>query len=263
VFKQIPVWLVSFSVSMNGLLGLAIAYLWLRQTPLPTNAVTLPLKSSPVNSPSELNYQQWLDILRTEAQVITNKQPDNLAILLGDSISQAFPKELLPSRYTWLNQGISGEGSAGLLQRLNLIENTNPQLILVMIGINDLLRGESEETIVANHQEIVRTLKQRHPKARIILQGILPHSDRQATWEGRDRLALIPNDRIRQINQRLAIVAKEAGISYLDLHSLFSDSQGNLPKKLSTDGLHLANTGYKVWSVAIQVFLDTNLPNRE
>jgi len=249
----------------NGLLVVAIAYIAFRQ-PFPqaiaTNTPQPPNKSAPSDAiPAkggktlQLSYEDWVALLRTEAQVIVEKRPNNLAILMGDSLSQWFPPEMLPKNLEWLNQGISGEGSMGLLRRLKVVDRTDPQWILVMIGINDLIRGESEETLVANQLEIVRSLKQSHPNSKIILQSILPHSDEQSTWERRDRLLAIPNPKIQKINQRLQIIAKEQKIYYLDLYPLFANSQGNLKLDLSTDGLHLNPLGYQVWSIALKVFL--------
>lgn len=254
----------------NGLLVVAIAYIIYRQ-PLPqataTNTPQAPEKPTPALIPGtdkggkklQLTYEDWVNLLKTEAQVLADKHSNNAAILLGDSLSQWFPPELLPQKLEWLNQGISGEGSMGLLRRLKVIDRTDPQLILVMIGINDLIRGEAEETLVANQLEIVRSLKQNHPNSKIILQSILPHSDEKATWERRDRLLAVPNAKIQKINQRLQIIAKEQKVYYLDLHPLFTDAQDNLRMDLTTDGLHLSPQGYQVWSVALKFFLQMEL----
>jgi len=263
--KKIPLWLVSFSLMANGLLILAIVYVAYRQilpqaiaTDNPSETSQLTDADSPgagSGSRLELSYQEWLDILTTEAKVIAERDVDNVAVLLGDSLSQWFPPELLPRDLEWLNQGISGEGSVGLLRRLRIIDDTDPQWIFVMIGINDLIRGEAEETLVANQLEIVRSLKQSHPNSKILLQSILPHSDERSTWERRDLLLAIPNSKIQKINDRLKIIAREEKIDYLDLYPLFADAQGNLKLSLTTDGLHLSPQGYQVWSVALQVFL--------
>ncbi|HAX89510.1 MAG TPA: lysophospholipase, partial [Cyanobacteria bacterium UBA11370] len=118
----------------------------------------------------------------------------------------------------WLNQGISGETSAGLLNRLELLDQTQPEVIFVMIGINDLIRGIKDETLLANQQLIIRYLQRVHPQAQIVVQSVLPHSAEKATWQGRDRLLEIPNRRIRDINQRLKAIAKAEGVIYLDLY---------------------------------------------
>ncbi|MCW6035546.1 lysophospholipase [Spirulina subsalsa FACHB-351] len=254
-----------FSLAANGLLLLVLGLLWQRDGAVSEVALAsfsgasmqllakTPIPSD-VGQQHKLNYQQWVDLLGQEAAVIADKRPENLAILLGDSITLWFSKDYLPGNYTWLNQGISGENTVGLLRRLNLLDTTQPQVIYVMIGINDILRGTGDETILANHRLIVSHLKRSHPRSRIVLQSILPHSAEQATWEGRDRLLKIPNQRIRNLNRQLEAIAKNEQIYFLDLYPLFADAQGNLKIELSTDGLHLNGEGYKVWSTALQIF---------
>ncbi|NJO73160.1 MAG: hypothetical protein HC833_04935 [Leptolyngbyaceae cyanobacterium RM1_406_9] len=207
----------------------------------------------------QLTYQQWVNLLAQEAQAAAENPSDRLTILVGDSLSLWFPSELLLSERAWLNQGISGETSAGLLRRLDLFRATKPETLFVMIGINDLIRGTSGETLLANHRLIMQSLKEQHPQAEIVVQSILPHGAEQAVWEGRSRLLEIPNSYIRELNQQLGAIALEEDVYYLDLHPLFTDTTGNLRPELSTDGLHLSPQGYLVWSSALQIFSQTKL----
>jgi lysophospholipase L1-like esterase len=207
----------------------------------------------------KLNYQQWVDILKQEAKVASVNRPQRLTILAGDSLSLWFPFELLPLGRNWLNQGISGETSAGLLKRLDLFKDTQPETIFVMVGINDLIRGLSNDTILQNYWQIMRQLRKMHPKSQIVVQSILPHAEKQATWEGREKLVAIPNSRIRELNQRLEAIAKEEEVRFLNLYPLFADKQGNLRSELSTDGLHLNSGGYLVWSSALELYTQLEL----
>lgn len=213
----------------------------------------VPAPSPQLGTRHQLTYQQWVALLKQEAEVTADQEPENLTILLGDSLSLWFPPELLPSERNWLNQGISGETSAGLLNRLELLDQTQPSAIFVMIGINDLIRGTRDETILANQKLIVRYLRQVHPQAQIVVQSILPHSAEEVTWEGRDRLLAISNSRIRKLNEKLKAIADSEGVIYLDLYPLFADFDGNLKRDLSTDGLHLNPQGYLVWRNALLV----------
>jgi lysophospholipase L1-like esterase len=211
----------------------------------------------------QLTYQQWVNLLEQEAQAATANPPDRLTILVGDSLSLWFPSELLLAERDWLNQGISGETSAGLLRRLELFRTTKPETLFIMIGINDLIRGVSGETLLANQRLIIQTLKEQHPQAEVVVQSILPHGAEQAVWEGRSRLLEIPNSYIRELNQQLEAIAVEEGVYYLDLHPLFTDTAGNLRPEFSTDGLHLSAQGYLVWSSALQIFSQTKLDSDE
>ncbi|MEC4865572.1 MAG: GDSL-type esterase/lipase family protein [Jaaginema sp. PMC 1078.18] len=269
--KRYPYWSV-LSLGANGVLLLAIAYLWQRHPQIEAVQnlrVAFPSTELMAQTPGDelleggdrlkLNYQQWVMLLSQEAKVAADTQPERLCILLGDSISLWFPGELLPPQENWLNQGISGETSAGLLRRLELLDDTEPTAIFVMIGINDLLKGVKEETILANQKLIVRYLKQQHPNAKIVLQSILPHSGSKATWEGRDRLAQIPNERILQLNTRLWEIADSEGVLFLNLYPLFADETSSLRLDLTSDGLHLNRNGYQLWQTALQVFIQVRV----
>lgn len=270
-FKNLPGWAI-LSLAANGLLVLAIAWVLLpdnrwsvssavsQKTETARVSYPTPEPTSELGPRHQLNYQQWLGLLAREAEVVATKQPEHLAILLGDSLSLWFPVQMLPSDRNWLNQGISGETSEGLLNRLDLFDKNQPEVIFVMIGINDLIRGLSDETILTNQQQIVRYLRRVHPQAKIVLQSILPHGAQKATWERRDRLLSIPNSRIRELNQQLQAIAQEEEVSYLDLYPLFADVEGNLKIELSSDGLHLNPQGYLVWRSALIVFNQLSLP---
>lgn len=206
-------------------------------------------------------YQQWVTQLGREAEVVVTNRPSRLTVLAGDSLSMWFPAKLLPIDRSWLNQGISGETSMGLLKRLQLFDRTQPDAVFVMIGINDLLKGANDEGILDNQRQIIRDLRWAHPKAQVVVQSILPHSGEQSTWENRDRLLAISNSRIREINRRLREIAGAENALYLDLYPMFTDADGNLQTELSTDGLHLNDQGYLVWRSALQLFGQIQLKN--
>lgn len=200
------------------------------------------------------SYQDWLDILQREASDIAEAQPDTLYVLAGDSISQWFPKALLPPQATWLNQSISGEGTQGLYDRLTFLDDTNPKKIFVMIGINDLVRGMDDDTLLEQQRRIVKDILWIHPDAEVVVQSILPHGGKAATWEGKAKLERVSNERIRHLNERLAAIVEYEGATFLDLFDLFGTENGTLRPELSTDGLHLNEQGYLVWRTALMVF---------
>ncbi|MEG3970546.1 SGNH/GDSL hydrolase family protein [Microcoleus sp. T2B6] len=279
--KTVPVWAL-LSLVTNGVLILTVAQLLLRGNNLTerfqaNDAVTAEVAQEQIDQPAisakavldvpvpgprhKWTYQQWVTQLGREAEAAAANRPSRLSVLAGDSLSMWFPTKLLPADRIWLNQGISGETSVGLLKRLQLFDRTAPDTVFVMIGINDLLRGASDEGILDNQRQIIRDLRWAHPKAQVVVQSILPHSGEQATWENRDRLLAIPNSRIRAINRRLKEIASSENVLYLNLYPLFADADGNLPTELSTDGLHLNDQGYLVWRSALQLFDQMQLKN--
>jgi len=270
LLKSAPRW-AAFSLAANAILLLLLVYIGQRRPPQPQIAqarlaststqllAKTPIPTQPGSDRQGLSYQQWVELLAQEASAAAHNRPDNLMILMGDSITLWFTQDVLPPGPTWLNQGISGEKTLGLLRRLRLIDQTQPQAIFVMIGINDILWDVGDETILANTRLIVENLRQTHPQSRIVVQSILPHAGEKATWEGRDRLLQISNGRIRRLNQDLAALAHREGAIFLNLYPLFANEQGQLKMDLSTDGLHLNRDGYRVWSTALQLFIGLEL----
>ncbi|MGH1393457.1 MAG: SGNH/GDSL hydrolase family protein [Trichormus sp.] len=260
--KHFPIW-AFFLLATNGILMLAVILLIWRQQGLTASSGNVsspvPGNQAPSATPElgprhQLSYEQWVDILKQEAQVTAEQRPKKLSILAGDSLTLWFPVELLPKDRNWLNQAISGETSNGLLKRLNLFDQTQPETIFVMIGINDLIRGVNDQVILDNQRQMMIYLKKTHPKAKIFIQSILPHGAEAATWEGREKLLSIPNSRIQQLNQQLKTIAVKERVEYLDLYSLFANQQGNMRPELTTDGLHLNPAGYLVWRTALQIY---------
>jgi lysophospholipase L1-like esterase len=128
-----------------------------------------------------------------------------------------------------------------------------------MIGINDLIRGMSDEVILDNQRQIINYLRKTHPTAQIVVQSILPHGAEEASWKGRDKLLAVANSRIRELNQQLQSVSTKKGVKYLDLYPLFTNKQGNLRREFTTDGLHLSPEGYIVWRSALQIYGEIEL----
>jgi len=276
-WKSLPQWF-AVSLLLNGLLGV---WVWLKirtAEPLPVLPSlnwaewqphqslaqwSAPSLSSQTQATfgrrQSLNYEGWVALLSQEAAAMAASPPEQLSVLVGDSISLWFPADLLPPDQVWLNQGISGETTQGLLRRIDAFDRLNPNSIFVMIGINDLLRGTSSDAVLQEQKKLIKTLKKHHPHSLIVLQSILPHSAENATWEGRDRLLKLPNQSIAELNQDLEILAHEQNIYYLDLWPLFIDSDYKLRAHLTTDGLHLNEKGYLVWSAALQLFSEWKL----
>lgn len=236
------------------------AFFGIVTSPEPINLNNSPQIATPdLGRRHQLSYQEWVDILKQEAKVAADQRPADLTILAGDSLSLWFPPELLPEGKNWLNQGISGETSNGLLKRLKIFDRTQPEVIFVMIGINDLIRGMSDRVILDNQRQIISYLQKTHPTAQIVVQSILPHGAEEATWQGREKLLAVANSRIRKLNQQLQSISTKKGVKFLDLYPLFTNKQGNLRREFTTDGLHLSPEGYIVWRSALQIYSDIEL----
>ena len=186
-------------------------------------------------------YQDWQRLLAQEARAIAGGQGNNrLEVVVGDSFGLWLPPDMLPRDRLWLNQSISGDTTAGILQRISAFANTRATTIHLMAGANDLKNGVPEAQIAYNLRQTVRQLRQQHPQAQIVVYSVLP-----------TRRAEISNDRVRSLNARLSTVAQQDRVEFRDVHPRFQDEHGHLRPDLTTDGLHLNAQGYAVWQRAI------------
>ena len=193
------------------------------------------------NAAQQPTYDQWQNLLDREARAVGLGQGNNkLSVTIGDSLSLWMPTEALPAGQLWLNQGISGDTTTGVLNRLGSLRHTRPTQIYVMAGINDLRKGQTDYQILTNLRLIMQQLRRDHPQAHILVQSILP------TAIG------IPNDRIRRLNVELEAMTQEEGTEYLDLYSYFADARGEMRPELTTDGLHLSARGYSIWQSVLR-----------
>jgi acyl-CoA thioesterase I len=80
-----------------------------------------------------------------------------------------------------VNAGVSGETTAGLLERLDWLLKASFDVIVIESGANDGLRGVAADAMEKNLDEIVRRAKTSHPDALILLVQMeaLPNYGRQ------------------------------------------------------------------------------------
>jgi acyl-CoA thioesterase-1 len=105
-------------------------------------------------------------------------------VFLGDSLSagrglaesEAFPavtRELLRAagvEIEIVNAGVSGDTSAGGLSRLDWVLGKGADVLVVELGGNDALRGQSLENTESNLRQIIRRGRERG--ARVLLLGM-------------------------------------------------------------------------------------------
>ena len=186
-------------------------------------------------------HDQWQGLLAAEAEAMARRQGQApLTVLVGDSLSLWLPVDELPADQLWLNQSISGETTDHMRRRLHYFAATRPTEIHLMAGINDLKQGATEAAVLDNWHSMLDQIRRQHPQARLVVYSILPTRRRD-----------LPSDRIQRVNHRLVALARSQGATFVDLHPVFSDDQGQLRADLTTDGLHLSPSGYRLWRTAL------------
>ncbi|MEO1054326.1 MAG: arylesterase [Bacteroidota bacterium] len=104
---------------------------------------------------------------------------DSLTAGYGLSTDQAFPaivqKKLKEDGldYNVINAGLSGETSAGGLNRIDWILNKPVDIFVLELGANDGLRGLPLDQTKSNLQAIIDRVRVKNPNVKIIIAGMM------------------------------------------------------------------------------------------
>lgn len=166
-------------------------------------------------------------------------------IFLGNSITDGGEWTELFNNKRIKNRGISGDTTEGVLFRLNEVTGSRPSKIFLLIGINDLARGITKETVFDNICRIVREIENQSPKTSIYLQSILPVNPEFGKFERH----CSKTEDIIWMNRKLHDFCSQSTCNYVDLFSGFKNTENNYMNPAYTnDGLHLTGRGYLAWS---------------
>lgn len=165
-------------------------------------------------------------------------------IFLGNSITDGGEWCELFGNKNVKNRGISGDTTDGVLFRLGEVTKSKPKMVFLLIGINDLARGISKDTVFQNICTIAQDIRKDSPKTRVFIQSILPvnpiynmfktHTDKTSE--------------VMWINSQLKTWCEQEHFQFIDLFSRFKSPDSNLMNpKMSNDGLHLLGDGYLLW----------------
>ncbi|MDX2414945.1 MAG: GDSL-type esterase/lipase family protein [Bacteroidales bacterium] len=145
-------------------------------------------------------------------------------IFLGNSITDGAEWFELLSNPLCLNRGISGDVTEGVLLRLDAITKCQPAKVFIMIGVNDLALGHSNDYIISNYKKIIAIIAKESPATEIYLQSILPVNPASGMFtKHTDK-----SDRILEINLELEKLAENSKLQYIDINSNLADKQGFL-----------------------------------
>ena len=155
-------------------------------------------------------------------------------VFLGDSITQDGRwAEWFPDRETQ-NLGVGGNTTDDVVTRLDDVVALRPEVVVLLVGTNDLSTRKSVEHVVRNIEYVLVTLRRSLPGARMLLQSIMPR--------GREFAA-----RIQDANRHLRQFAPSVNVQYLDLWPTLALEDGELDPAVSNDRLHLNDAGYERW----------------
>lgn len=147
------------------------------------------------------------------------------------------------------NRGIIGDEVMGVYDRLHQILPGHPVKLFLLIGVNDISHDLTGDSIVRMIRTTVERIRKESPDTKLYLQSLLPINESFGRYKKlTGKTGMIP-----EINRQLEALAKEKGLTYINLFPLFTEKGSDvLRADLTNDGLHLKEEGYKIWVKAIK-----------
>lgn len=240
---------------LTAALALGLAAPAFASCPAPPRGQPLPAEAIPAELSVWPPWRVAVDALTD--QLRRSDMSQARLVFLGDSITAGWQEQIFRQFYghrAAINLGISGDATQGMLWRL---ENGHwpaalrPQLIVLMIGTNNLGYGSSAENTAVGIGAIVAKLQRLSPGSRILLLGILPRGTTAA-----DPVRPL----VERTNQLIASCADGRRVIFANPGPLLLDGAGNLADYVSFDTLHLTMVGYAILSTAIEPVMRQLLP---
>lgn len=192
----------------------------------------------------------------SEQAIIELPQYTKTIVAFGDSITAGYglnPEENYPTQLQerliaagydqWevINNGISGDTTAGGLSRVDWVLGQDPDIVILTLGGNDSLRGTDPDSSYQNLAQTIEAIQAQGSK--VILGGM--QSPRN-----------LGKDYVEAFGSMYPKLAEEYGVSLIPfvLAGVAGDPELNL-----ADGIHPTKAGYTIMVENIWVVLEPHL----
>jgi len=118
---------------------------------------------------------------------------------------------------------------------------------VLLIGTNNVTIGLTPDQIAEGVATLLKAIQEKAPASKILLLGILPRGE---------SIQEANNEKIRQTNAKLALLADNKRIFYLDVGDKLVEPDGSISREIMPDKLHVAGPGYTRWMDAMKPTLD-------
>ena len=179
-------------------------------------------------------------------------------LFLGDSLTELFDQDVWRDHMAprgVLNAGISGDRTDHLRWRLDHghLDGPPPQAVVLLIGTNDLTHDRSPEMVAEGIRANLLKLRQRVPRADILLLGL---------WPREDVPHILQRHEIAAVNALISTCRDAIRVRYADLGRLLLEPNGKLSPQISPDRLHFSAQGYARLAPTLEGLIDQLLTGR-
>jgi lysophospholipase L1-like esterase len=218
---------------------------------------SLPSTAAGTAGPSPVVPVQRTDeyaVVRLTANLRKAEQGGAAIVLLGDSLTDFWTAqgaaswaEVLAPRGA-VDFGIYGNTTGQLLAQIAAGElKGKPKVVVLMIGTNNLLQGDSPAQVAQGIAANVAAIRDASPQSKVLLMGLLP-----MLGGGDTPLSA----RVALINATISRLDDGAHVRFLNIGNAFLLPDGLQNPALFVNGIHLTASGYSVWASQVSGVLD-------
>ena len=200
-----------------------------------TQTVTAQSTSTQTNEVRTTQSEQTTTSAEQQAPLTILALGDSLTEGLGVDNDANYPaqlearlKELGYKDVKVVNSGLSGETSTGLVNRLDWVLQTKPDITILTVGANDAIRGIDVATVEANIRTAVKRLQDNGSE--VILGGMQIYDN-------------LGSDYVTSFAAIYPRVAKDMNVTLIPF---FLDGVGGDPKLNQADAIHPTKEGYTI-----------------
>lgn len=197
-----------------------------------------------------LKEQEKIQTKYRELNQVSVLEPD--IIFIGDSIVEYYPlQELFGTAKTIVNRGVRGYQTRLLLENLDVhLYGDAVDQIVLLIGTNDIGKDVPMNETLDNLERVIQSIAREYPLSQIKLLSILPVNEGE---KYKQTVYIRTNEKIKEWNQAYeALVSAYMQVDFVNVYDSLTDTEGQLKKDYTTDGLHLSVAGYQVLSEALK-----------
>lgn len=168
-------------------------------------------------------------------------------LMIGDSLIEYGNWEELLGRPV-INRGLGGDTTEGVCLRLPLSLKLQPDQIVMMAGVNDLIGGYTPEHVLQNLKACMEKIRSQCPEAMVFVHKLLPCNHEKGTFFVYD------NQLGREVNRVLPTLCAAYQAVCIDLSDVLT-ADNELIAAYTLDGIHLTEAAYRIWGEKLRKYL--------
>jgi lysophospholipase L1-like esterase len=195
------------------------------------------------------NPNRWNKNIQNFLQLDSNNPPpQNATLFIGSSSIVGWDTKKWFSDIETINRGFGGSYVIDSVYYADqIVLPYKPKTIVFYAGDNDVADNKSPEMIFTDFKAFVIKVRKTLPNTRIIALAIKPSIDRWKYWP-----------KMLQTNALISeYCQKQSNMYFVDVSKVMLDKSGQPRKDIfKADGLHMNETGYKLWTSMVRPLID-------